>query len=81
VPAEESCALDIAGAGGATLQEIGVMMNFTRERSRQIEEVGLRKLGLALKIAGKAPEMRDALGAAMRRGERGTPLALAQEDD
>jgi len=42
---EESCALDVADRGGITLEEVGAMMNLTRERIRQLETFGLRKLG------------------------------------
>jgi len=41
---EETCALDIAAKGGLTLEEIGDVMNITRERVRQIEEKVLRKI-------------------------------------
>lgn len=34
---KESCSLDVAGRGGGTLDEVGVMLNLTRERVRQIE--------------------------------------------
>jgi len=34
---KESCALDVAECGGMTLDEVGIMMNLTRERIRQIE--------------------------------------------
>jgi hypothetical protein len=34
----ETCALDVADEGGATLEEVGALMNVTRERVRQIEE-------------------------------------------
>jgi hypothetical protein len=40
----ESCALDLAERGGVTLEEIGGLLNVTRERARQLEEHGLRKL-------------------------------------
>lgn len=33
----ETCALDIAERGGLTLEEVGTLMNLTRERTRQIE--------------------------------------------
>jgi len=33
----ETCALDVAEHGGATLEEVGAMMNLTRERIRQLE--------------------------------------------
>lgn len=40
----ESCALDIAERGGLTLEEVGSIMNLTRERIRQVEVSGLEKL-------------------------------------
>ena len=40
----ESCALDIAERGGITLEEVGSIMNLTRERIRQVEMTGLEKL-------------------------------------
>lgn len=33
----ESCVLDVADRGGATLEEVGALMNLTRERTRQLE--------------------------------------------
>jgi hypothetical protein len=41
---EHTCALDIAEAGGKTLDEIGEITNLTRERIRQVEVRGLGKL-------------------------------------
>ena len=40
----ETCALDIADRGGITLEEVGEIMNLTRERVRQVETQGLSKL-------------------------------------
>jgi len=40
----ETCALDIADRGGITLEEVGQIMNLTRERVRQLETAGLAKL-------------------------------------
>ena len=40
----ESCALDVAERGGITLEEVGQIMNLTRERIRQVEVRGLEKL-------------------------------------
>jgi len=41
----ETCALDVAERGGVTLEEVGEIMNLTRERIRQLEMSGLAKLG------------------------------------
>lgn len=40
----ETCALDVAERGGITLEEVGDIMNLTRERIRQVEVSGLDKL-------------------------------------
>ncbi|MET0343511.1 MAG: sigma factor-like helix-turn-helix DNA-binding protein [Polyangiales bacterium] len=40
----DTCALDIADRGGITLEEVGEIMNLTRERVRQVETQGLAKL-------------------------------------
>jgi hypothetical protein len=40
----DTCALDIADRGGITLEEVGEIMNLTRERVRQLETQGLAKL-------------------------------------
>jgi hypothetical protein len=42
---QETCALDVADRGGATLEEVAQLMKVSRERVRQIELSGLRKLG------------------------------------
>jgi hypothetical protein len=41
---EETCALDVAERGGVTLEEVGDILNLTRERDRQVEVTGLQKL-------------------------------------
>jgi hypothetical protein len=41
---EYTCALDVAEKGGITLEEVGDIMNLTRERIRQVETRGLMKL-------------------------------------
>lgn len=41
---DETCALDVADRGGMTLEEVGSIMNLTRERIRQVESRGLHKL-------------------------------------
>jgi hypothetical protein len=40
----ETCALDVADRGGITLEEVGELLNLTRERIRQVESAGLDKL-------------------------------------
>jgi hypothetical protein len=52
----ETCALDVAERGGITLEEVGEIMNLTRERIRQVEVRGLIKL----KMSSPTP---DELGA------------------
>ena len=40
----ETCALDVADRGGITLEEVGEILNLTRERIRQVEVRGLGKM-------------------------------------
>ena len=48
----DTCALDVAERGGITLEEVGEIMNLTRERIRQVEVRGLMKLKLAAAAGG-----------------------------
>jgi hypothetical protein len=57
----ETCSLDVAERGGITLEEVGEIMNLTRERIRQVEVRGLIKL----KMSSPTP---DELGARMFDG-------------
>ncbi len=41
---KETCSLDVADRTGATLEEVGEILNLTRERIRQVEVRGLIKL-------------------------------------
>lgn len=43
---ENSCSLDVADRGGMTLKEVGDTIRLTRERIRQLEVGGTRKLRL-----------------------------------
>ena len=55
----ETCALDVAERGGITLEEIGELMNLTRERVRQLENDALgkvRELGLDEPTASEGGE-------------------------
>ncbi len=44
----ETCGLDVADRAGITLEEVGEIMNLTRERIRQIEVRGLLKLKMTM---------------------------------
>lgn len=41
---EDSCVLDVAERGPVTLEEVGTIMNLTRERIRQLEASGTKKI-------------------------------------
>jgi hypothetical protein len=51
----QSCALDVAERGGATLQEVADLLGMSRERVRQIEERALDKLWAAMVAEGLNP--------------------------
>lgn len=55
----ETCALDVADRGGITLEEVGELLNLTRERIRQVEVHGLEKL----RNGYEAPPQEDPEGA------------------
>ena len=57
----ETCALDVADRQGITLEEVGVIMNLTRERVRQLEMRGLSKLRV---IADDEPRTQAQIDAA-----------------
>ena len=52
----ETCALDVADKGGITLEEVGTIMNLTRERIRQVETRGLLKLRAIVEDEPRAGE-------------------------
>jgi hypothetical protein len=52
---QETCALDVAERGGITLEEVGEIMNLTRERIRQVEVRGLLKLRMSAEEGGISP--------------------------
>ena len=61
----QTCALDVAERGGITLEEVGEIMNLTRERIRQVEVRGLQKI----RAASPTPE------------ELGAELLMEHEQD
>ena len=87
MPAHASCALDVADAGRATIEQVGEYMNFTRERARQIEEkaVGIlrmRRGGELAEYAEGATHTESALASvAEDAGGSAGPTPEAQYDD
>lgn len=68
---QHTCALDVAEQGGITLEEVGEIMNLTRERIRQVEVRGLLKL----KMGSPSPdELGAELLAAAADGQAARPL-------
>lgn len=64
MPADRSCAIDLAEHGPMTLEEIAVVTNLTRERIRQIELKALvRRARPAAVAMGLGPEDAAAIGA------------------
>ena len=49
---KDTCSLDVADRGGITLEEVGEILNLTRERIRQVEVRGLLKLKMDGEIDG-----------------------------
>lgn len=72
----ETCALDIADRGGTTLEDVGAIMNLTRERIRQVEVKALAKLE-ALK---DMMALRDYVDEGPV-GKRRLPVLTRDEDD
>jgi hypothetical protein len=72
----ETCALDVADRGGTTLEEVGAIMNLTRERIRQVEVKGLAKLQ-ALKDMNALRDYVDEGPV----GKRRLPILSRDEDD
>lgn len=72
----ETCALDIADRGGTTLEEVGAIMNLTRERIRQVEVKGLAKLAALRDMT----HLRDYVDEGPV-GKRRLPVITADADD
>ncbi len=72
----ETCALDVADRGGTTLEEVGAIMNLTRERIRQVEVKGLAKLQALKDMAA----LRDYVDEGPI-GKRRLPVLTKNEDE
>jgi hypothetical protein len=57
-----SCALDVADIGGATLEDVGSILNLTRERIRQLEVKALGRL----EVVSDMKELRELCGFSRR---------------
>ena len=53
---KETCALDVADRNGITLEEVGEIMNLTRERIRQVEVRGLLKLKMETPLGSEGED-------------------------
>jgi hypothetical protein len=73
----ETCALDVADRGGTTLEDVGAIMNLTRERIRQVEVKALAKLEALREMAG----LRDFIDEGPVGKRRLPVLATVVEDD
>jgi len=72
----ESCALDVADRGGTTLEDVGAIMNLTRERIRQVEVKALAKLH----ALNDMMDLRDYIDEGPV-GKRRLPVVVAPVDD
>jgi hypothetical protein len=72
----ETCALDVADRGGTTLEEVGAIMNLTRERIRQVEVKGLAKLAALRDMSA----LRDYVDEGPT-GKRRLPVLQAESDE
>ena len=72
----ESCALDVADRGGTTLEDVGAIMNLTRERIRQVEVKALAKLH----ALNDMMDLRDYIDEGPV-GKRRLPVIVAPVDD
>ncbi len=86
-PAEltESCSLDVADRGEATLREVGLLMNITRERARQIEVRGLLMLRAPASVVARgaddaSPPARRGRGHRIDHGTRARILAAVKAE-
>ncbi len=76
MPAETSCALDVAEQHGVTLERAAEIMNLTRERIRQLENAVIDRVRASDESVVSA--LREDFGATIPRTKRRLPIL---EDD
>lgn len=78
---EETCALDVADRNGCTLDDVGVLMNLTRERVRQVEVRATQKLanGILAREPELADDLRESLHAEWPEVPSPSPQELARQ--
>lgn len=81
---EDTCALDVADLGGRTLEEVGAILNLTRERIRQLEVAGakqMKRLRWSLTEDEEDPDLaeRDARARAYKERDRVAREAAEEE--
>lgn len=52
LPEDHSCSLDVSDAGRVTLEELGRLLNLTRERARQLEVDAVRRFKTRARLSG-----------------------------
>ena len=77
LPADRSCALDVADELGATLDSVGEAINVTKERVRQIETIALGKVAASSEVERLREYTRYGEGA----GKRRLPVLQSAGDD
>jgi hypothetical protein len=78
----ESCALDVADRHGTVLEGVGVVMNLTRERVRQIEVQAFAKIEALARAGNKAARaLLELAGLDERRVVRRLPVLVEEAGD
>ena len=77
----ETCSLDLADQGGMILDEVGKVMNLTRERVRQIEDQAIRKVLTTIRSDAKLRELEPEGADLPASGRRSLPVIQDDEDD
>ena len=78
---KESCSLDVSDRGGATLEEVGAIMNLTRERIRQVEVKALAKLEAITEGHSLRDFVEEGPVSKRRLPILNQPVAAADDDD